>query len=125
MIVAALKFQNGAIGKIGASFEIPMPYVFNVELHGSEGAIRNEKLYSRRKFPGQMDFITIPTVMPDSGDVTHHPFQGEIDHFVECIRSGKESHVNLEDAVKTHEACLAIDQSAATGQPVRLPLLQD
>jgi predicted dehydrogenase len=125
-IVAALKFKNGAIGKVGTSFEIEMPYVFNVELHGSEGAIRNEKLYSKRKFPGLTGFMTIPTIMPDSGDVTHHPFQGEIDHFVECIMNNQESPVNLEDAVKTHEVCIAIDQSAAQGgRPVRLPLLRD
>jgi predicted dehydrogenase len=124
-VMAAVKFQNGAIGKIGASFEIPMPYVFNVELYGSEGAVRNEKFFSLKKFPGQTDFITIPTIMPDSGEVSHHPFQGEIDHFVECILKDQESHVNLEDAVKTHEACLAIDESAATGHPVKLPLLRD
>jgi len=122
-VMAALKFQSGAIGKISTSFEIPMPYVFNVEMHGSEGAVRNERFYSLKKFPGQTGFMNIPSIMPDSGEVAHHPFQGEIDHFVDCIRQNRESHVNLEDAVKTHEVCLAIDQSAATGQPVQLPLL--
>jgi predicted dehydrogenase len=124
-VLAALKFRGGAIGKVSVSFEIPMPYVFNVEIYGSEGAVRNEKIYSPLKFPGLTGFMTLPTVMPDSGEVTHHPFQGEIDHFVDCIRKNEESHVNLEDAVKTHEVCLAIDQSAATGQPVKLPLLKD
>jgi hypothetical protein len=33
--------------------------------------------------------------MPDSGEVPHHPFQGEIDHFVDCILQNEESHVNL------------------------------
>jgi predicted dehydrogenase len=124
-VMAALKFANGAVGKVGASFEIPMPYVFNLELHGTEGAVRNEKFYSQRKFPGLTGFMTIPTIMPDSGEVTHHPFQGEIDHFVDCILQDRESPVNLEDAVKTHEVCIAIDQSAAEGRPVRLPLLKD
>jgi predicted dehydrogenase len=121
--VAVLRFKNGCIGKVGSSFEIDMPYVFNVFLHGTEGAIRNDKLFSRKRFPGLTGFMTLPTVMPDSGDVSHHPFQGEIDHFVECVLKDKESDLNVEDAVKTHEVCLAIDLSAERGKPVRLPLL--
>ena len=48
-------------------------------------------------------------LMPDSGDVTHHPFQPEIYHLVQCIRDDVESFVNVEDAYKTHEVCLAAD----------------
>ena len=61
--------------------------------------------------------------MPDSSDVAHHPFQAEIDHFVECIDQGRPSHCNLEDAIKTHEIAFAAKTSAQTNQPVRLPLL--
>jgi predicted dehydrogenase len=64
----------------------------------------------------------IPSILPDSGDVSHHPFQGQIDHFVECILTDTESHCNLEDAAKTHEICFAAETSAQEGQPVPLPL---
>jgi predicted dehydrogenase len=73
--------------------------------------------------PGQTDFATIPTILPDSGDVTHHPFQGEIDHLVDCILNDKESFVNVEDSVKVHEICLAAEISAREGGSVKLPLL--
>jgi predicted dehydrogenase len=124
--LATLKLANGGVGKCAASFEIEMPYTFNIELYGSKGSIRNNRLFSQKgKFPGQTNWIEIPTILPDSGEVSHHPFQGEIDHLVQCIIDDVESHVNLEDAVKTHEVCFAIDQSAANGgQPVRLPLLE-
>jgi predicted dehydrogenase len=121
--VAILRFKNGCIGKVGASFEIDMPYVFNVFLHGTNGVVRNEKLYSKTRFPGLKGFMTLPTIMPDSGEVSHHPFQGEIDHFVESIRNNRKSETCVEDAVKTHEVCLAIDLAAARGRPVRLPIL--
>ncbi len=117
-----VKFENGAIGKIGASIECIQPYVFNIRLLGDAGTIANDKFYTN-KLPGQTGWATVPTILPDSGDVTHHPYQGEIDHFVDCIRTGRESHVNLEDAVKTHEICLASDLSAETGKPVKLPLI--
>ncbi len=120
-IAAAVKFEHGGVGLISSSFEVPAPYVFPVALHGTRGALRDGRLYSKAKFPGQTDWLTIPSIAPDSGDVAHHPFQAEIDHLVSCIVEGVESHCNLADAVKTHEVCLAIDQSAAEGRPVRLP----
>ena len=61
--------------------------------------------------------------MPDTADVTHHPFQGEIDHFVDCILNGVESHCNLEDAIRTHEIAFAALRCYETGKPVKLPLL--
>ena len=120
--VAIVKFANGTVGKVSAGTAQWMPYVFNVDLFGPDGSIRGNKLYSR-KLPGQTDFATIPTIPPDSGAVAHHPFQDEIDHFVDCIRSGVESHVNLADAVNTHEVCFAAEQSsAAAGRTIHLPL---
>jgi predicted dehydrogenase len=119
---ALCRFESGVMGYVSACTEQWMPYVFNIELFGSDGSIRGNRFYSR-KLPGATGFVEIPTVMPDSGQVSHHPFQGEIDHFVDCIRSGKESHVNLADAANTHEACFAADLSAAQGgAPVALPL---
>ena len=117
-----IKFASGKIGKVAASIECRMPYIFNINLMGEGGAIVNNKLYSLKLLPGQTDFATIPTILPDSGDVTHHPFDAEIGHFVTCILNGEESHANLEDTVKTHEICFAADLSAREGRPVKLPL---
>jgi len=122
-IMAILRFENGVIGKVSASWDVANPYIFNIELFGENGTIRNNMLYSKKLLPGQTKWTEIPTILPDSGDVTHHPFQGEIDHLVDCILTNKESPVNLEDAVKTHEVCIAADISAAEGRPVKLPLL--
>jgi predicted dehydrogenase len=119
---AVVRFASGQVGKVSACTEPWLPYQFNIDLLGSDGALRDNRFYSK-KLPGARDWATFPTVLPNSGLVAHHPFQGEIDHFVDCIRRGVESHVNLRDAVNTHEACLAIDRSCQLGgQPVRLPL---
>lgn len=120
--VTIIKFKGGAIGKVTCSIECVQPYVFHISLAGDKGTIRNNLLYSH-KMPGQTDFATIPTIMPDSGDVTHHPYQGEIDHLVDCILNDEESFVNVEDAIKTHEICLAAEISAQEGRSVSLPLL--
>ena len=75
-------------------------------------------------FPGQEGWITIPTARPrNSGDVSHHPFPNEVDHFVECIQAKKKTIVDLDDAIKTFEIIEAADRSATSGgTPVKLPL---
>jgi predicted dehydrogenase len=119
--VILVKFADGRMGKVATSFEAVMPYVFNIFLLGDNGTIRNNQLFTKR-WPGQTGWATIPTVLPDTGEVSHHPFNGEIDHFLDCIRNGRESHCNIADAVKTHEICLAGEISMREGRPVKLPL---
>jgi len=122
-VVAAMKFASGTIGKTSALFDCEMPYTLNIDLAGAEGTIRDNRLWSKRLFPAQTGWTTIPTILPTTADVSHHAFDAEINHFVECIREGRESHCNIADAYRTHELCLAIDRSIAEGgRPVRLPL---
>ena len=67
-------------------------------------------------------YVRCPT--PNSADVSHHPFQAEIDDLVDCILAGRETMLNVFDAQKTMEICIAADQSAAQrGSPVALPLI--
>lgn len=118
--VGILKLADGALGKVSACFDVQCPYAFNIDLLGENGTLRDNRIYARDLFPGQTDWVTVPTVRPDSGDVTHHPFDGEIDHFVRCVTEEHESFVNLEDAARTHAVCFALDRSAAESRPVQL-----
>lgn len=122
-VVAIAKFRNGVISKTSVLLDAVMPYTFNVDLIGTEGALRDNRFWAPRLLPGQTQWTAFPTITPDSGDVHHHPFDAQINHFVDCILNEVESHCNVEDAYKTHELCLAIDQSLAEGgRPVQLPL---
>jgi len=117
--VTILKFANGAVGKCAASIEYRGPYYFPFEIHGEAGTIRDNTFFST-KLGGQKGMAAIPTILLDSGDVTHHPYQDEIDELVECIRTGREHPINLDYAVRTHEVVFAADRSAAEGRMVRL-----
>jgi predicted dehydrogenase len=122
-VMAIVKFRNGAIGKTSVVFDAEIPYTFNVDLLGTEGSVRDSRLWVPKLLPGQKHWTTFPTIAPDSADVHHHPFDAQINHFVDCIRQDVESHCNVADAYYSHELCLAIDQSLAErGQSVRLPL---
>jgi len=114
-VVAVMKFRSGILGKTAALFDCQMPYQFNMDLAGTEGTIRDNRVWSKKLFPGQTSWTTFPSILPDSGDVHHHPFDAEIDHFVDCIRDDRESHCNVADAYRTHALCLAIDRSIERG----------
>ena len=120
--ILLVRFAGDVLGKVAVNFECIQPYTFPLEVFGDRGTVRNNRLWSHM-FPGQRDWVEIPTVCPDSSDVTHHPFQGEMDHFVQCLLEGRESHCNFADAVKTHEVIFAAQECYRTGRPVRLPLL--
>ena len=122
-VVAVMKFRSGIIGKVSTLFDCEMPYAFNMDLAGTEGTIRDDRIWSKRLFDGQTGWATVPTIMPDSADVNHHPFDAEMDHFVECILEDRQPHCNIADGYLSHELCMAIDRSIDQGgQPVRLPL---
>jgi predicted dehydrogenase len=116
------KFADGTVGKVASILDCEMPYQFNIDIVGTKGTIRGNRVWSTELFPGQTDWATIPTILPDSGDVTHHPFSGQMEAFVAGILDGAPILPDLNDAVKTHEIIFAADRSAATGQPVHLPL---
>jgi predicted dehydrogenase len=123
-VVALVKFRRGVIAKTSVLFDVKIPYTFNVDLLGTEGGIRDNRLWIPKLLPGQRQWSTFPTLTPDTPDVHHHPFDAQINHFVDCIRNDVESHCNIADSYATHELCLAIDQSvAAGGRSVQLPLL--
>lgn len=121
--VALVRFSNGVVGKVSVNFDCVMPYRFPIRIFGDRGTVFDNRIWSH-KFPGQNDWVELPAIAPDSADVQHHPFQAEIDHFVECLQKGVESHCNLEDAIKTHEVVFAALKCYRTGRSVRLPLLK-
>lgn len=119
--IALLKFADGSVGKVSVCLECVMPYVFNVEVYGTRGSFRNNQ-FAGAAFDGQTGFATIPTIMPDSSDVHHHPFAGEVDHFIRCLHEDRRPLPDIEDAAETMEICLATEMSARQGKPVKLPL---
>ncbi|MBN1506613.1 MAG: Gfo/Idh/MocA family oxidoreductase [Sedimentisphaerales bacterium] len=115
-----VKFRNGKIGRTTTTFDAKMPYRFNIGVYGTEGSIRNNDVFAPKLFPGQSSFLKVPCILPDSGDVSHHPFRSEASHFLDCIVGDKRPFPDLEDAARTHAICFAADRSAESGRPVKL-----
>src|SRR5437773_1020632 len=134
-IAANMKLQKGAIGHVTSSTDFMLPYTFGVELMGDKATVRDtlvtwhkdqaldaDALRRANPFPevklldaqygSGSPALRIDCLMPDSVDVSHHPFQGEMDELVEAVRNRRETHLNVFDAQKTMEVCLAADLSA-------------
>jgi predicted dehydrogenase len=121
-VEALVRFRSGAIGRVSASMGCIMPYTYTVTVMGDKGSLRDNRLWSHF-FPGQNDYVTIPTQMPDSGSVMDHPFATGFNHLITSIENGIDTDINLSSTMNVHEALLAIDQSVEEGKPVSLPLL--
>jgi len=148
-IEANLRMQGRALGHLTSSTDFMLPYTFGVELMGEKATLRDTlitwdpkgdavalaELRQANPFPevtlhegrygSGNPAIRIECLMPDSADVSHHPFSDEIDELVDAVLRKRETHLNVFDAQKTMELCLAADLSAEKGgKAVKLPLLK-
>jgi predicted dehydrogenase len=143
-IVANLTLERSALGHVTSSTDFMLPYTFVVELMGDRATLRQDVLQwldegvdvaaltaanpfgdvSLEPMTGRA--MRVRCVMPDSADVTHHPFQAEIDELVTCVIEDRETSISVFEAQKTMEVCLAADRSAdRAGERVLLPLIAD
>jgi predicted dehydrogenase len=121
-ILTVIRFANGAIGKVGCTLEGNVKYTFNVRLHGDKGTLVNDRFRTTYLDPGLEGWAQFPTILPDTPEVTHHPFPGEIDDLVDAILENRPALLNVREDSKTYEIAFAAEQSAREGKPVALPL---
>ncbi|MCZ8516262.1 Gfo/Idh/MocA family oxidoreductase [Paenibacillus filicis] len=116
-----LRFRSGAIANLEGCLGSPDTFTSEVELFGKKGAIR----HSNR------DGITLRTVLREGphgspvvneqSPIVHSNYWTELNHFLECIRTGNDPVVSAYDGLKAVEIAAAAIESIRTGQPVSLP----
>jgi predicted dehydrogenase len=147
-IMVNMTLEGSALGHVTSSTDFKMPYSFGVELMGDRATLRHDLIQwldsrierdvlaaanpiAGVKLEPASDVNGNPALrvvcdMPGSADVSHHPFQDEIDELVTCVLEGRETSISVFDAQKTMEVCLAADRSADLGgEPVKLPLIAE
>ena len=143
-----MTLERSALGHVTSSTDFMLPYHFLIELMGDRATLRQDllqwldtplKLEALSAANPFRDVALEPTAdgsgraairirctMPDTADVTHHPFQPEIDELVACVLEGRDTSMTVFDAQKTMEVCLAADRSAELGgKPIALPLIAE
>ena len=117
-----LRFRDGAIGKCSVSIECRQPYHFPLVLQGDKGSVVDDRL-STLDHPGTAKlkkWATLPTAMPDSGDVNDHPYLGQLEYFVDCIRKGTRPHNDLASTAHVHEVMFAVQEAIRTHKAVKV-----
>src|SRR5437867_3835212 len=118
-IVANMTLEGSALGHVTSSTDFMLPYTFLVELMGDRATLRQDlvqwldpaidvdALAAANPFSDVRleaagpSALRIHCVMPDSADVTHHPFQAEIDELIACVLDEREPTINVFGAQKT------------------------
>ncbi|MEA2062705.1 MAG: Gfo/Idh/MocA family oxidoreductase [Gemmatimonadota bacterium] len=118
--VTLLKFKDSAlIGKVASVTDCMQPYVFNMNIVGSHGSLKNDLFYSK-KVEGLNGWSKLDVQLVDSGDVAHHPYREQFADYARCLDGGEQTRSNLQSAFETHRVVFAADKSAETGKPVSL-----
>lgn len=117
-----MKFVSGAIANLTGYWGYTGPFTTQFEISGKDGIIRFDSnqiqavdVRRASRNGGQNSAVQVP-----SSPTLHDPYYDEVQHFIECIREGSEPIVSAEDACRAVEIALACEQSAKTGQPVRM-----
>lgn len=141
-----IQFSNGATGFCFGNVDQANGYDAYHHLHGTEGGFifdsyleRSHKVrlwsetQTEKEWVRPLDPESCPeallwpeeTTTPDSGDVMQHQTGACVEHFVECVRTGKSSFLSFDASAPTAALGWAILMSVDLGAPVKLPLDQD
>ena len=120
----SIQLESHAIAHLEGSWAHPVGSFYqSVEICGSRGLLVYDNLASSRfhwistaKSKDEINSrISLPQVDPGND-----PYLAEVQHFIQCVRHGKEPAVSWEDALRSCELAFCAIESARSGQPVTL-----
>tara|TARA_E500000318_G_scaffold52596_1_gene49042 strand:- start:1648 stop:2673 length:1026 start_codon:yes stop_codon:yes gene_type:complete len=116
LMIALLRFENGAIGKVAANFGCVYPHFHKVALYGTKGTFENDRSggqFVTSRNPDEEPY-RLTSLYPGAakGDL--------IPSFVRAITGQGNSVVTEQDVFRAVSTCLAIDKSYRTKQTVQV-----
>lgn len=114
LVVALLKFEDGALGRVTVNFGSVMPHFHAVEVYGTEATFMNG-----------LDAATLFT--REGHEQIDAPYPGVtkgvlIAGFIDAVFGRGAPAVTAEDVFATMDVCFAIEQAAGTQGAVRVPV---
>jgi UDP-N-acetylglucosamine 3-dehydrogenase len=105
------RFENGVVGRAGVAYGAILPPGGDgpsLQLYGSTGTLRDDRLYVGE---GDWQQLDLPTLK--------NSFWQEVDHFIACLKAGKSPIVDVYEGARNVSACLAGIEAAQTGKTVK------
>lgn len=119
-VVANLQFEGGTMGTIDGTCPAHYGYDARVEILCENGLLlvgHTEKQTTTRV---TLDGKVIGQAVKSWRDLFRDAYLGEMQHFVDCVRSGATPRVTGIDGLEAVRAVVAINESIRTGQAVSL-----
>lgn len=115
-VLALLRFESGLIGKVGVSYGCVRPHFHALSVYGTRGTWANDAPHARwyESRDPQREVQPVDDLYPG----VHKG--ALLAGFIDAILAGGECAVTENDALRCLSVCLAIEDSAATGRPVRV-----
>lgn len=112
-----LRFESGAVGYVEASWALPEGEGLSTELEisGDEGLIEYES-----NELSSVEFRTESTPSVPTAGIEEDGYYRELQSFVDCVQSGNEPPVGIEEGIEAVRISIAAIESAERGEPVSL-----
>jgi len=113
-VMVLYRFPNGIIGRVGVSYGCVLPQGeggLTLQLYGSEGSLHNERFYVGEHGQGEWKQENAPPVK--------NPFWQEVDHLIDCLKTGRTPNVDVYEGARIVAACLAGVEASKTGKVVK------
>lgn len=118
--LVTLRFRSGALAHVEGSWAHREAFHTRLEIAGTKGIIEFD---SRQTAPVRIQVdrpeSSAPGVPMMESPTERSPYYLELEHFIDCIRTGAEARVTAEDGYKALEIAVAALVSAASGRPAK------
>lgn len=111
-----LRFENGAVGYVEASWAQPgtRPFTNELEFSGDEGLVELSSIENAPYREWTADGAVVESPVDPSG------YRRELQEFVDCVATGSEPEVTGADAIESLRLAIAAEESAERGVPVEV-----
>lgn len=126
---AILDFDNGILATAELGWHIPAAAVAaptsSLTVVGTQGWLQVEQAQTGFQYWSEHEVrsvhpVTDVTFWPEAYDVPGGALANELRHFLECVRSGAQPAITVEDAIEALRLSLAMEASADQHEAIRL-----
>ena len=118
--VYTLRFASGAIGVVNAGMVSTSQFNFEDYYAATSAGVAEVKGKFDSADTIRYSFRSHPDQVEEQGFPNFDAFRAEMEHFVDCIKTGAEPLADGHSGMKAVAICRAVKQSSATGTPIEL-----
>jgi len=119
--LVTIRFKSGVIAHVEGTWANPAGFAVKFEVAGDKGLLdfHNKTavplMIARKETEAHRPGVAIP-----ESPTAQNPYFLELEHFIDCVETGKKPSITPEDGLRAVEISLAALESIRTGKPITL-----